>query len=123
MLTLRDAAGEVARSGPVVFLPQDSMYSSTGVVKVPDASQPFALQGLFLPTWQLDPESGPVSVFPDALDPRMFFTGFLGDIDPDEGVYTLDVTGMTQMTQDGGRVRRRDVTGRDGATCRTAPGR
>ncbi len=101
VLTVRDATGKVARSGPVVFLPQDSMYSSTGVVKVPDAAQPFALQGLFLPTWQLDPESGPVSVFPDALDPRLFFTGFVGDINPDEGVYTLDVTGMKQMTKDG----------------------
>ncbi len=101
VLTLRDAEGQVARSGPVVFLPQDAFYASTGVVKVPDASEPFALQGVFLPTWELDPEVGPVSVFPDALDPRMFFTGFVGDIDPNDGVYTLDVTGMTQLTEDG----------------------
>src|SRR5690606_22354726 len=37
-LTVTDADGEIAFSGPVPFLPQDGTYISTGVVSVPDAN-------------------------------------------------------------------------------------
>ncbi len=38
-ITVRNADGSVAFSGPVVFLPEDSTFRSFGVVKVPDAEQ------------------------------------------------------------------------------------
>ena len=36
-VTVRDGQGKVAFSGPAPFLPQDSNFSSFGVVKAPDA--------------------------------------------------------------------------------------
>ncbi len=106
VVTVRDAGGAVVQSGPVVFLPQDSFYSSTGVVKALETEPQIGLQGYFLPTWEMDPERGPVSVFPDALDPRWFFSAWRGDLGLDDGsaqsVYQLDTTDMTQLTlQDG----------------------
>ena len=38
----RDGNGDVAFSGPVVFLPQDGNFASVGVIKVPDA-RPYRL--------------------------------------------------------------------------------
>lgn len=35
-VTVRDAAGEGAFAGAVPFLPQDGVYTSRGVIKVPD---------------------------------------------------------------------------------------
>ena len=54
-VTVRDGNGNVAFSGPVVFLPQDGNFMSAGVIKAPDA-QPkrLAFQGLFLPTAVVD---------------------------------------------------------------------
>ncbi|RYZ25550.1 MAG: cytochrome c biogenesis protein ResB, partial [Propionibacteriaceae bacterium] len=37
VVTVKDGQGNVAFSGPVVFLPQDGNFTSAGVVKVPDA--------------------------------------------------------------------------------------
>ena len=54
-LTVHDAAGEVAFSGPMPFLPQDEVYTSRGVVKVPDVSgdqEQIGLVGYLLPTAQ-----------------------------------------------------------------------
>ncbi|MGI3782410.1 MAG: cytochrome c biogenesis protein ResB, partial [Janthinobacterium lividum] len=51
VVTVKDGQGNVAFSGPVVFLPQDGNFTSAGVVKVPDARpQRLALQGFFLPS-------------------------------------------------------------------------
>ena len=55
-ITVRNADGTVAFSGPVVFLPEDSTFRSFGVVKVPDASQKdgstqIGLEGEFYPTY------------------------------------------------------------------------
>ena len=41
-IAVRDGDGNVAFSGPVVFLPQDGNYTSYGVIKVPDA-RPYRL--------------------------------------------------------------------------------
>jgi cytochrome c biogenesis protein len=111
VLTVRDSTGAVAFSGPSVFLPQDAFYTSTGVVKVADTTEgleQLGIQGIFAPTWQLDPERGPVSVFPSLGDPRLFFTVWTGDLGVDDGVpesaYALDTTGMTQLTGPDGQV-------------------
>ncbi|MET9019822.1 cytochrome c biogenesis protein ResB [Actinopolymorpha sp. NPDC004070] len=100
--TVRDGTGKVAFSGPVPFLPQDSNFSSTGVVKVPDARpRQFGFEGFFLPTGMVDQQRGPISAFPDALRPMVFLTGYSGNLGLDEGVpqsvYSLDKTRLTQL--------------------------
>jgi cytochrome c biogenesis protein len=106
VVTVRDAEGDVVASGPVVFVPQGRFYESPGVVKVLETQPQLGLQGIFLPTWEMDAERGPVSVFPDALDPRWFFTVYSGDLGLDAGrpqsVYELDTTAMTQLTNEDG---------------------
>ena len=76
-VTVRDGKGQIAYSGPVPFLPQDSNFSSFGVVKAPDARpEQLGFEGFFLPTAVID-QRGPVSVFPDALNPALVMTGVL----------------------------------------------
>ncbi len=106
--TVRDSTGAVAFSDQVPFLPQDGFYTSTGVVKVPDASgTQIGLSGLLFPTYVLDPVTGPSSVFPDARDPAVLFTAYTGDLGLDDGtpqnVYVLDTAAMTQLTDEAGQ--------------------
>jgi cytochrome c biogenesis protein len=100
-ITVRDGNGDVAFSGPVPFLPQDGNFSSFGVVKAPDARpQTLGLEGFFLPTAVID-ERGPVSVFPDALQPLLVLTAYHGRPMPETGrpqsVYQLDKSVLTQF--------------------------
>jgi cytochrome c biogenesis protein len=101
VLTVRDGTGEVVYSDATPFLPQDGSYRSVGVVKAPGA-QPaqIGLQGIFLPTAQIDPD-GMRSLFPDALNPALALTAYVGDLglssSRPQSVYTLDVDGMRQL--------------------------
>ncbi len=109
-VTVRDGNGDVAFSGPVPFLPQDSSNTSFGVIKVPDARPTqLGFEGYFLPTYSITPELGPHSVFPDALDPALVLTGYTGNLGMDDGpaqsVYVLDKDRLTQMTRDGEKYR------------------
>ncbi|MGZ4438078.1 MAG: cytochrome c biogenesis protein ResB [Nocardioidaceae bacterium] len=97
VVTVKGADGHVAYQGPVVFLPQDSTYSSFGVIKVPDAApQQLGFEGLFLPTYGFTMARGPFSQFPDALDPVLSLIPYHGDLGLDNGkaqsVYSLDKT-------------------------------
>ncbi|WP_407941504.1 cytochrome c biogenesis protein ResB [Microlunatus kandeliicorticis] len=101
VVTVKDAQGNVAFSGPVVFLPQDGNFTSSGVIKVPDARpERLAFQGLFLPTGAMTP-AGPQSVFPDLLQPQLLLNAWEGKPQADTGVpesvYTLDTSGLTQV--------------------------
>jgi cytochrome c biogenesis protein len=101
VLTVRDAKGEVVYSDATPFLPQDGTYRSVGVVKAPGAQpQQIGLQGIFLPTAQIDPD-GMRSLFPDALNPALALTAYVGDLglssSRPQSVYTLDVDGMRQL--------------------------
>ncbi|WP_329003730.1 cytochrome c biogenesis protein ResB [Kribbella sp. NBC_00709] len=108
-VTVRDGQGNVAFSGPAPFLPQDTNFSSFGVVKAPDA-RPMALgfEGFFLPTAVIGPD-GPVSVFPDDLNPQLVMTGYYGRPQPETGkpesVYQLDKSKLTQFQQNGDKWR------------------
>ena len=106
IVTVKDGNGRVAWSGPVPFLPQDGNFSSTGVIKVPDARpDQIGLQGLFLPSAFVDPTKGPISVFPDAENPALFLTAYTGDLGLNDGtpqsIYSLDTTNLTQLQKDG----------------------
>jgi len=108
--TVRDGNGDVAFSGPVVFLPQDGNFSSVGVVKVPDARpQRLAFEAFFFPTAVLD-ETGPHSVFPDALNPEVYLNAWSGppavETGRPESVYTLNTAGLAPVPGDGGEVLR-----------------
>ena len=104
-VTVKDASGNIALSGPVVFQPQDGNFSSFGVIKAHDARpKRLAFEGWFLPTATVD-QFGPRSTFPDADNPELFLNAWTGDPKEETGrpenVYSLDKTGMTQITRDG----------------------
>lgn len=110
-ITVRDGRGDVAASGPVIFLPQDQSFTSDGVVKVPDARPTaIALQGLFLPTAARGADGVDVSVYPDLVSPALLLTAYSGDLGLDDGgaqsVYALDLDGLVEVeTKDGERWR------------------
>ena len=101
-VTIKDGHGDVAFSGPVVFLPQDGQFTSAGAVKAPDGRpERLAFDGFFLPTAVTDGSSAPRSGFPDALNPALFLNGWYGppkvETGIPENVYSLDTTGLSEM--------------------------
>ncbi len=113
-VTVTDGNGDLAFSGPVVFLPQDGNFSSVGVVKVPDARpERLAFEGYFFPTAVLD-EQGPRSVFPDAANPELFLNAWRGEPAKETGipqnVFSLDTSGLEPVQGDGGEVLRVRLT-------------
>ncbi|WP_068434117.1 cytochrome c biogenesis protein ResB [Piscicoccus intestinalis] len=105
VITVRDAQGTVLYQQATPFLPQDGVYTSSGAVKVV-ASQPQQLgfSGLFLPTAYMTPD-GPASAFPDARNPALVLTGWVGDLMPSgpQSVYQLDTSRMRQLTGSDGK--------------------
>jgi cytochrome c biogenesis protein len=105
-VTVRDGSGHVAFRGPVPFLPQDSTYKSVGVIKVPDAvPQQLGFEGFFLPTAAFDPQQGPVSTFPNALNPALVLTAYHGNLQmtgQPQSVYVLEKEKLRQFQQANG---------------------
>lgn len=98
---IRDPTGDVVFDDAVVFLPQDGNFTSTGVIKVPDAQPPLAFSGIFAPTAALSQDLGPFSTFPAPDDPAVFLSAFTGDLGLSSGrpqsVYTLRTETLTQL--------------------------
>lgn len=111
-ITIHDAEGQVAFAGRVPFLPEDTMYTSRGVVKVPDTSaglDQIGLVGYFLPTAEVD-EVGARSTFPQPINPLLVLEVYRGDLGLDEGlpqnVYRLNTDTLTpSVDAEGERVR------------------
>jgi cytochrome c biogenesis protein len=109
-VTVKDAAGQVAFSGPVPFLPQDQVYTSRGVVKVPDVSggQPqIGLLGFLLPSAaEMSPDQW-VSVNPEPNSPLLVLSVWSGNLGLDTGVpqnvYQLDEKGLTESKDASGK--------------------
>jgi cytochrome c biogenesis protein len=102
VVTVTDAAGRVAFSGPVVFLPQDGNFTSLGVIKAPDARpQRLAFDSVFVPSQSAQAGVGPRSTFPDLDNPMLWGTVYTGapkvETGTPENVYSLDKTGLTQV--------------------------
>ena len=99
--TVRDADGKVVWEDAAVFLPQDSAFTSSGVVKVPDTVPQIGLQGFFLPTVSEDFTNGPVSEFPAADKPEVYLSAWQGDLGLDSGmpqsVYRLETENMKRI--------------------------
>ena len=98
---IRDSNGEIVWQDAAVFLPQDGMFTSTGVVKVPDAVPQIGIQGFFLPTVSADFSRGPRSEFPAADKPAVYLSAWIGDLGLDNGVpqsvYRLDTANMQRI--------------------------
>ncbi len=98
---VKDSTGAVVFDDSVVFLPQDGNFTSTGVIKVPDADPSLGFSALFLPTAAVDDVRGPHSTFPAADYPAAFMSAWTGDLGLDSGVpqsvYSLDTSRMTQL--------------------------
>jgi cytochrome c biogenesis protein len=96
---IRDGSGRVFDE-TVPFLPRDGVFTSQGVVKLPDAKpQQLGISGFFLPTAAADPVTGqPISIFPAPDNPVVVLGVFGGNLGLDSGVpqsvYTLDTTKM-----------------------------
>ncbi len=104
-LTVKDADGEVAFAGAVPFFPQDTVYTSTGVVTVPDANMgenQLGFQGTFLPSAIPSDDGAFVgSAHPSPIDPVLVLQLWEGDLGLDAGIpkslLVLDTENMTQV--------------------------
>jgi cytochrome c biogenesis protein len=107
-VTVTDGNGDVAFSGPVIFLPQDSSFLSYGVIKAPYAApEQLGFEGYFFPTASLC-DGAPCSIFPDADNPVLSLVAYRGDLGLDQGaqsVYVLDKDKLTPFTTPGGKPR------------------
>jgi cytochrome c biogenesis protein len=102
-ITIRNAAGKIVYSESVPFLPQDKNMTSLGVVKVPDGlPKQLGLVGFFYPTQAPLTSGAFTSAYPALVNPVLSLNVYAGDLGIDNGtprsVYTLDPTGMTQLT-------------------------
>ncbi len=102
VITVRDGNGNVALQGPVPSIPTDGVYTSTMVIKVPDAKpDQLGFVGFFLPSAQLNDQGVAYSADPDPLKPQLNLNSYYGDLGLDSGapqnVYSLDVKNLKQL--------------------------
>jgi cytochrome c biogenesis protein len=107
-LTFTDADGNVAYSGPVVFIPQDGFYTSTGVVKVPDVTSgdQVGLKATLYPS-AVGTGDEILSLHPNLSNPVIVFTAYTGDLGLDDGipqnVYKLDESQLSPVRGEDGQ--------------------
>lgn len=106
-IKVTDKDGTVSFDDSVPFLPEDGTYTSTGVIKVPDASpEQIGFQGFFLPTAVSRGDEEPMSAFPGAANPLIGLFVYRGDLGLDSGtpqsVFVLDKDNLRQYTDDDG---------------------
>jgi cytochrome c biogenesis protein len=106
-MQVRDPKGRLVYDKVTPFLPDDSMFTSHGVVKVPDGlAHQMGLTGFFYPTYGPSP-LGAQSTYPAPDDPVLDLAAWQGDLGLSSGrpqsVYTMPVAqlkniGTTQLT-------------------------
>ncbi|WP_296666204.1 cytochrome c biogenesis protein ResB [Demequina sp.] len=107
VIIVHDAAGQVAFSGPVPFLPQDGAYTSTGVIKVPDVTsgEQLGFKATLYPTFVEGPFAVG-SVHPDPTNPVIDMLAYEGDLGLDTGipqnVYRLDESQLSPVRGEDG---------------------
>lgn len=114
IITVRDGNGDVAYSGPTIFLPEDQSFRSFGVIKAGDAQPtPIGLEGWFYPTYAFTDETGPFSAFGDAVNPAISMLVYTGDLGMDDGtgqsVYELDKSKASLVKKPDGSMFRVDL--------------
>ncbi len=113
IISVRDGNGDLAYSGPTIFLPENAGFRSFGVVKAPDARPTqIGLEGLFFPTY-LNVDGDPVNVMGDLRNPTLSLQAYTGDLGMDDGVggsvYSLDKSDATLVTNPDGSMFRVDL--------------
>jgi cytochrome c biogenesis protein len=98
-ITVRAPDGQVVYDRATPFLPDNEMFTSHGVVKVPDGlPQQLGLTGFFFPTYGATP-FGPESTFPALRDPVLQLAAWHGDLGLESGrpqsVYELPTALLT----------------------------
>ncbi|HYJ27292.1 MAG TPA: cytochrome c biogenesis protein ResB [Nocardioides sp.] len=127
VLTIRDGEGDIAQTGPTVFLPTNAQtFESFGVVKAPDARPTqLGLEGTLYPTFAMGRDADgnltmPSSAFGNAVDPLVSLFVYTGDVGLDDGssasVYVLDKAKATQLTKADGQPFRMDLRPGDTVT-------
>lgn len=101
-LTVKNPEGQIVWQDSVPFLPQDALYTSVGVVKIPDGlAEQVGMQGFFYPTQAEGHDGAYTSIFPDLRNPVLTLNVYTGDLGIDEGlpksVYVLDTDELTQI--------------------------
>jgi len=114
VITIRDGNGDIAKTGPEIFLPEDQTFQSIGVVKAPDARPTqVGLEGWLYPTYAFTQESGPFSIFGRADNPVISMLVYSGDLGMDDGspqsVYSLDKSRVDPVLKPNGRPFRVDL--------------
>ncbi|HVT64064.1 MAG TPA: cytochrome c biogenesis protein ResB [Mycobacteriales bacterium] len=108
-ITVTNPAGHEVYDGDTPFLPDDSMFTSHGVIKIPDlgGGRQLGLTGFFYPKAAITPAGGLVSVFPAPKNPVLSLAAWRGNLGLNTGipqsVYSLPVAnlkniGVTQLT-------------------------
>jgi len=97
-IQVRSPAGRVVYDADTPFLPDDGMFASHGVVKVPTGlSHQLGLTGFFYPTFEATP-FGPKSSYPGPRDPVLQLAAWRGNLGLDSGVpqsvYDLPVASL-----------------------------
>jgi cytochrome c biogenesis protein len=105
-VVVTDADGQVAFDQTVPCLPQDTTFTSSCTIKVPDTGgEQLAFEGVFTPTTVQNASGNVASAHPAAQSPALTLVGFRGDLGLDSGVpgsvYELDRRRLTPV--DGGR--------------------
>ena len=114
VITVRDGNGDIAYSGPTIFLPQDASFLSFGVVKAPDARPAgIGLEGLFYPTFYTTVDGDPATLMGDDNNPLLSMLVYSGDLNMDSGpsqsVYVLDKARADQVEKADGKPFRLDI--------------
>jgi len=124
VVTFRDKDGNISFSGPVIYMPQDSNYTSLGVIKVPDAKpDQFGVLSFFYPTKAQLKTGAFTSGYPAPVDPLLSMNVYVGDLGLDNGVpsnvFALATHGLKQVA--GGKSGTKALTLELGQTV-TLPG-
>ncbi|WP_423246793.1 cytochrome c biogenesis protein ResB [Sinomonas puerhi] len=102
VVTVRGGDGKIAFQGPVPAIPTDAVYTSTIVIKAPDAKPgQLGFVGFFLPTAEKGANNVAFSADPDPLNAQLNLNSYIGNLGLDKGtpqnVYALDVAKLTQV--------------------------
>lgn len=101
MVIIRDLKGKTTFEGAVPFLPQDGNLTSTGAIKLPDMNPQIGIVATFTPTYSMSGKRGAFSSYPEALDPRLVFSVWQGNLGLDSGipqsVYRVDTSKMVRL--------------------------
>jgi cytochrome c biogenesis protein len=101
-IQVRDPRGHLVYDKDTPFLPDDSMFASHGVVKVPDGlPHQLGLTGFFYPTFGVTPFGTPQSTYPGLRDPVLDLAAWQGDLGLASGapqsVYALPVASLHHL--------------------------